>query len=52
MAKDIYDCVFVRIKNKLPKGKNAMLALEEIDKGYQRTATVNRQRKIDFIKKS
>lgn len=54
-AKDIYDCVFVPVlkKTKLPKRKNAMLALEEIDKGYQRTATVNRQRKIaDFLSKN
>ncbi len=47
-AKDIYDCVFVPVlkKTKLPKKKNSVLALEEIDKGYQRTATVSRQRKI------
>ena len=47
-AKDVYDCVFVPVlrKTKLPKKKNATLALEEIDKGYQRTATVSRQRKI------
>lgn len=47
-AKDVYDCVYVPVlrKTKLPKKKNASLALEEIDKGYQRTATVSRQRKI------